>query len=83
MVSSDVSSANDRSDIDRTEFLSILKNEKSDMKGNRKVEDSNSGLFPTIGPIYTTYVLILTFFQMITAFVLTFRMAFIPEIEYW
>ena len=35
-----------------------------------------------IGPVNNVYTFILLVFQIITAFVLTFRMAFLPEIEY-
>ena len=73
----------DESRADKTEFESILKNEQSDMKGNRKVEASNSGLFPVIGPINNVYIFIKLVFQIITAFIFTFRLAFLQEIEYW
>ena len=53
------------------------------MKGNLKVEAVKEGLFPLIGPVNFTYTVIKLTFQMVTAFVFPFRLAFLPEIEYW
>ena len=68
---------------DKGEIASIQKNEKSDMKGKLTVDAVTSHLFPTIGPVFMTYTFIKLFFQIIMAFVLPFRLAFLPEIEYW
>lgn len=53
------------------------------MKGNFDAEVAKEGLFPLIGNINLTYTVILLVFQIITAFVFPFRLAFMPEIEEW
>ena len=63
--------------------MSILKNETSDMKGNRNIEVAKENLFPLIGPVNFIYTIIILTFQIITAFVFPFRLAFLPEIEFW
>lgn len=53
------------------------------MKGNDKVAVGAKKIFPQVGPVFNCYIFIHLTFQIITAFVLPFRLAFLPEIEYW
>lgn len=69
--------------VDYDELESIKKNEQSDMKGNLNAEVVKEGLFPLIGPVNFTYTVIILIFQMITAFIFPFRLAFLPEKEFW
>jgi hypothetical protein len=64
---------------DKSEFQSILKKEQSDLKGNLKAQAKQGNLFPSYGPINTTYTILILLNQVVISFLVPIKLAFLDQ----